>query len=325
MTLVSDLANKLANEGRASEIERELEKLDPAKLTDAEREEWWHIYGITAFEGGRGDIALERFKRGYDQFPGSPMIRFALGQQYIRAKEPEKGFALFRETPFPGIPKRHALVEARYAYLYSRYEDARIFIRPFFAVYKKLKILDDNFLYMRGLPFFGSYWNHLAAFSVLSGDWAELDEVTAYVSKNCSDYDFDRLRIERDAYCDGDATRLLPALRKRTEEIKEVPAFPTGFTRMMIAVIEARQAPTMAGAKGIIENVTLARNDFPWLQDVQTLAVADAAHRLGDREAERKGVATFLKRQPLLFEPDIALEFWLLGAQERLKADLLPS
>ena len=32
MTLVNDLANKLAKEGRASEIERELEKLDPAKL-----------------------------------------------------------------------------------------------------------------------------------------------------------------------------------------------------------------------------------------------------------------------------------------------------
>jgi hypothetical protein len=323
MTRVSDLANTLSSQGRASEIEGELEKLDLAKLTDAEREEWWHIYGITAFEGGRGDIALERFQRGYDQFPDSAMIRFALGQQYICAKEPDKGFALFREAAFPEIPQRHALVEARYAYLYSRYEDARAFIRPFFAAYKKLKILDDTFLYMRGLPFFGSYWNHLAAFSVLSGDWAELDEVTAYVSKNCSDYDFDTLRIERDAYRRGDAVRLLPALRRRIEESKAVPAFPTGFTRLMIAVIEAGQAPTMAAAQDIIVNVALAKNDFPWLQDVKTLALAEAAHRFGDSEAELTRVATFLERQPLLFEPDIALEFGLLGIQERLKADSL--
>ena len=228
-------------------------------------------------------------------------------------KSPKKGSHSFGKLRFRQFPKRHALVEARYAYLYSRYEDARTFIRPFFAAYKTLKILDDNFLYTRGLPFFGSYWNHLAAFSVLSGDWAELDEVTAYVSKNCSDYDFDRLRIERDAYCYGDATQLLSVLRKRIEEIKTVPAFPTGFTRMMIAVIEAGQAPTVAGAQGIIGNVTLARNDFPWLQDVQTLVVADAAHRLGDSDVERKGMATFLKRQPLLFEPDIALEFCCRG------------
>ncbi|MEO6835579.1 MAG: cyclic nucleotide-binding domain-containing protein [Candidatus Tumulicola sp.] len=97
--------------------------------------------GLPVFEGGRDNIALERFQRGYQQFPNSPLIRFALGQQYVRTREPDKGFTLFRKTTFPDILQRHALVEARYAYLYSRYEDARRFIRPFFDAYKQ-RVID---------------------------------------------------------------------------------------------------------------------------------------------------------------------------------------
>ena len=321
MTFIGDLANKLLKEGRASEIERSLEEIDPAGLSDAEREEWWHLYGITAFEDGRDNVALERFQQGYQQFPESAFIRFALGQQYIRAKEPQKGFALFRETMFPEIPQRHGLAEARYAYLHGMYKDGRRFIRPFFEAYKRLKILDDNFLYMRGLPFFGSYWNHLAAFSVLTGDWAELDEVTAYVSANCSDYDFAELSVRRDAHRDGEADRVLPQLRKRIAERSAIRAFPTGFTRLLVAVIEARQTSTLRAVKDLVESVTLAKNDFPWLEDVKTLTMAQAAHRFGDSGVEERCAAAFRRRQPLLFEPDIALEFWLLEAQERLKAD----
>ncbi len=322
MTRISNLANKLMQQGKTDDIERELEKFDPTKLTAAEGAEWWHMYGITAFEDGREDVATERFRRGHEQFPESPMIRFALGQQYVRAKEPDKGFALFRKALFPSIPQQYALVEARYAYLHSRYDDARAFIRPFFDDYKRLKILDDDFLYMRGLPFFGSYWNHLAAFSALSGDWRELDEVTSYVTKNCSDYDFDRLRLERDAYHDDDPARLLPGLVKRIEEEAKVVGFPTGFSRMMAAVIEAREAPTLRALQDVVEGVALGGNDFPWLQDVKALTLAEAARRFGDAEAQKLYETTFLKRQALLFEPDIALEFWLLEAQERLKADL---
>lgn len=243
MARISDLANKLMQQGRAGDIERELEKFDPTELTAAEAEEWWHIYGLTAFEDGRDDAAFQRFLRGHEQLPESSMIRFALGQQYIRANEPDKGFALFRETLFPSIPQQHALVEARYAYLYSRYDDARAFIRPFFDAYTQLKILDDNFLYTRGMPFFGNYWKHLAAFSVLSGDWGELDEVTNYVAKHCTDYDFDRLRLERDAYHDDDAVRLLPTLRKRFEENNAIQGFPTGFTEMMIGAMRLVTRP----------------------------------------------------------------------------------
>jgi hypothetical protein len=322
MTWVGDLANKLAKEGKAGEIEQVLGKIDLAGLSDAEREEWSHLYGITAFQDGRDDVALQRFREAYHQFPNSPLIQFSLGQQYIRAKEPEKGLALFRKTPFPKIPQQYVLAEARYAYLNSSYEDGRRFIRPFFDAYKTLKILDDHFLFIRGLPFFGSYWNYLAAFSVLSGDWAELDEVTSYVQGNCSDYDFSELPIKRDAYHDGQATRLLPTLRKRLEKISATPVFPTGAIRMRIAVIEARQAPTLRAAQDLVENVALVESDFRWLEDVKTLTVAEAAYRFGDPAVEKQRVTTFRRRQALLFEPDIALEFWLLGAQERLKVDL---
>jgi hypothetical protein len=323
MSRVGELANKLASEGKAGEIEGALEKMNQAILPDAEREKWWHIYGITAFEAGRDEVALERFQEGHRLFPGSAFIRFALGQQYIRANQPDKGFDLFREALFPQIPQRHALVEARYAYLHSRYEDGRVFIRPFFEAYGNLKILDDNFLFMRGLPFFGSYWSHLAAFSKLSGDWVELDEVTDYVCRNCSDYDFDELRTERRAHRGGDASPLLPLLNGRRAENSKVAAIPTGYLGMQIAVIEARQAQTLGAVQDLVGNVALGKNDFPWLQDVRTLTVAAAAHRFGDPDVERHSLAEFCRRQTLLFEPDIALDFWLLEPQERLKADLV--
>jgi tetratricopeptide (TPR) repeat protein len=323
MSRVGDLANKLAHEGRAGEIEVALEGMNQATLPDAEREEWWHIYGIAAFQAGRDDVALERFQEAHRLFPSSAFIRFALGQQYIRANEPDKGFALFRETLFPQIPRQHALVEARYAYLHSRYEDGRAFIRPFFEAYKKLRVLDDHFLYVRELPFFGSYWSHLAAFSILSGDWAESDEVTDYVRHNCSDYDFDGLRVERQAYRGGDASLLLPLLNGLLAENSKASAAPTGYLRMRIAVIEARQAQTLGAVQDLIGSVTLDKNDFPWLQDVKTLTVADAAHRFGDPDVEQQNLASFCRRQALLFEPNIALDFWLLEAQERLKAGLV--
>ena len=30
-------------------------------------------------------------------------------------------------------------------------------LRPFLGAYKQLKILDDHFLYIRGMPFFGTW------------------------------------------------------------------------------------------------------------------------------------------------------------------------
>jgi len=315
---VDELANAIQREGRIGEIEGELKKLNFPSLSLAEQESWWHLYGIVAFQEGRHAEALSRFKEGYKRFPKSALIRFSLGQQYIRSHDIENGFALFEECGFPEIPREYALAQARYAYLWNRYDEGRQFISPFLKAYKKLKILDDLYLYVRGLLLFGEWWSYLAAFSVLSGQWEELEDVTQYVIKKCHDYDFDTLQVELAAHRDDKPELLIPPLEKR---LAGIPAgrFPTGSIRMNIAVAKARAASTLGAAEEALDSVELAEHDFPWLKDICTLAKSQAAHRFNQPALEHEHVAAFLVRQPMLFEPNIALDFHLLRYQEQLK------
>lgn len=316
---VDELANTLQREGRIKDLESELKKLNQSSLSLAEQESWWHLYGIIAFQDGRDTEAMERFQEAYKKFPESAQIKFSLGQQYIRAQAPDKGFELFRTCIFPEVPCEYALAQARYAYIWGRYDDGQLFIRPFFDAYKKIKILDDHFLYVRGLPFFGRWWAYLAAFAILSGKLNELESVTKFVTKNCHDYDFDYLQLELQAYRDDKPGHLLEVTEKRLGTEPE-GNFPTGYARMRIAVIRARATTSFEDAKGLLVSVKLSEQDFPWLEDIRTLALAEAAHRFGEVLLEQEHVVAFLKRQPMLFEPDIALNFHLLRYQENLKS-----
>lgn len=315
---VDALANTLRSEGRVKELERELAKLDLLSLSASEQESWWHLYGITAFQEGRDSEALERFEKGYEKFPNSAQIRFSLGQQYLRARRIEEAFTLFRTCQFPEIPREYALAQARYAYLWGRYDDGLCFIQPFLAAYKQLRILDDHFLYVRGLPFFGRWWSYLAAFSILAGDTKELEEVTKFVSKKCYDYDFESLNAELVAYRDNDPGLLLAPLEGRLHALP-VANFQTAYLRMSVAVIKARTAPTLEAAQAVLLAEALSDEDSPWLKDVRTLALAEAANRFGNAALENEQVEAFLAHQPMLFEPDIALNFHLLRYQEHLK------
>lgn len=315
---VDELANNLQKDGRIGELEQRLKELDQSSLTPAEQESWWHLYGIVAFRDGRDADALDRFEEAYKRFPSSAQIRFSLGQQYIRTGAIERGFELFRSCIFPEVSREYALAQARYAYLKNRYSDGKFFIRPFFEAYKEVKILDDHFLYVRGLPFFGRWWSYLAAFSILSGKFEELESVTRFVVENCHDYDFDHLQAELSAYRNDAPEQLLEALDARLSGMPE-GNFPTGYTRMNIAVIKARSATTVEAARAILASVVLTEQDFPWLEDIRTLAQAEAAHRLHDAAIEKTSIEAFLVRQPMLFEPDIALNFHLLRYQENLK------
>lgn len=159
---VEALANGLQSSGRIEDLEFELENLDKSKLTHAELEAWWHLYGIAAFRTGRHNEATKRFEEGYKHFPGSAQIRFSLGQQYEQAKRIDRAFELFGSCVFPEIPREFAFAQVRYAYLWNRYSEGRLMLRPFLDAYKNLKILDDHFLFVRGLPFFGTWWSYLA-------------------------------------------------------------------------------------------------------------------------------------------------------------------
>ncbi|MBV9111135.1 MAG: hypothetical protein JO306_17145 [Gemmatimonadetes bacterium] len=315
---VEMLANSLARVGRAGELEAELGKMDPGSLTRAEQETWWRFRGVAAFQDGREAEALARFEEAHRHFPGNALIRFSLGQQYIRAGQQDRGFELFRSSRFPEVPREYAFAEARYAYLCSRYDDGFSSIEPFYQEFVKLRILDDNFLFVRGMPFFGDWWAHAAAFAILAGRPADLESITRYFAAMGSDYDFEQLQAEWAAYRDDDPARLVPRLEQRLD-YTEKNGFPAGYARMALAAARSRTAPTLDDARRILGAVILSSTDNPWLDDVRTLALAEAAHRFGDADEEQARTNAFLARQPMLLQPDLALRFHLLRYQELLK------
>ena len=323
MNRVDQLANNLYRTGRAHELEGELQKLDYSSLSPGEQEAWWHAYGICALQAGHEQDALRRFTEAYAKFPDSPSIRFSLGQQYIRTGQASLGFELFRACAFPRISREYTLAQARYAYLFDRYEDGFLFLRPLFDAYQQLRVLDDHFLYMRGLPFFGTAWAYLAAFAMLSGNFAELEAITRYVVENCHDYDLEQMQAQLHACRDGVLDDLL---RCRQTRLASLPAnFPRGYGRIAIAVIQARQASSFEEAQRFLGEVPLTAEDFPWLEDVRTLAIAAVAHHFAIEATERSQREAFLERQPMVFEPDHAVNFLLLRYQEQLKPGVVRS
>jgi tetratricopeptide (TPR) repeat protein len=321
---VDKLANELHRGGRASELEAELRRLDYSALSPPEQESWWHLYGITAFRDGHEVEALRRFEEAHEKFPNSASIRFSLGQQYVRTGDAERGFQLFRTSVFPRVSREFALAQARYAYLFDRYAHGMAFIEPFFDAYKKLRVLDTTFLWIRGLPFFETAWDYLATFSILSGELSELEATTRWAIDNCHDYNLDQLQALLKSGRDDSHEDLLK-YREKLLDHRPSGNFPTGYTRMGIAVIHARTANSLQAAQAILEGVTLSTQDFAWLGDVRTLAIAQAAERFGSRELEREKLGEFLKRQPMLFEPNIALEFCFLRYQQSLKPNVRES
>lgn len=314
---LDELANRLQREGRWGELDAELLKVDRAGLTEAEQESWWHLFGISAFHARLEEEATARFEEAHRRFPSSARIRFSLGQQYVRSRRLDRGFELFRSCLFPAVPAKFAMVQARYAYLWDRYEDGRLMLRPISDAYKQLKILDDTFLHIRGLPFFGTWWASLAALSILERNTTELEEVTEHVVQHCRDFDFEYLKAELIAYRDDRPECVLGHVESIVSKMPK--GFPTGYGRMNAAVIKSRVAPSQAEAEAILDSVVLTDRDFRWLQDVRTLARAEIAHRNGQPELERQRIDEFLSRQAMLFEPEIAVRFHLLRYQERLK------
>ncbi|MCS7061001.1 MAG: hypothetical protein RMN25_07515 [Anaerolineae bacterium] len=313
---VDALINTLHAEGRIDSLEQELRRLEASSLSRDEQISWWQAWGIAALRQGRRDEALKRFESGYHQFPDSAHIRFSLGQQYVLAGAVERGFELLRMCRFPEVPREYTLAQARLAYLWNRFEEGLNFLQPFFDVFRQVRILDDHFLYVRGLPFFGQAWGYLAALMIVSGRIEALQTQTRWFIKNCSDYDFEYLETAVRAYCD-DRPDLLREIWERSCSEQA-----SGHACLNAAIIRARAAETLAAAQTILAQVVFDEHDFPWVEDARVLALAEAAHRHGDDIGEREYVTQFMARQPMLLEPDVALMFHLLRYQETLKPNV---
>ena len=88
---------------------------------------------------------------------------------------------------------------------------------------------------------------------------------------------------------------------------------------MQAASIAASVDADMPGARTRISRSKLTEKDFAWLAYIRLIALAALAGRSGDLEGEQRLRTAFLKQQPLLFEPDHAVNFNLPSYQETLK------
>jgi hypothetical protein len=312
-----ELANRLQREGKIDQLETELQRYSATRLPAKDRESWFHLWGIAAFQRRDRAMAFRRFKEGLEACPGSENLLFALGQEYEHRGEIDRMFECFDRCSFPNVPAKFMLAAARYAYLWNRPDKGAAYVDPIAETYFKLRVVDDNFLYMRGMPFFSQTWEYLVAFAWLRKDFRPTDDYIKRAAEQLTDYDFPAARRFYECVKTGDYASEIEGLEARLKEWPSV--VPSGYLRVKVAVLKALGAVNIADARAALEEVRLATNDFPWLVDVLTIHRAWAHRRAGDAEGEAGEVERFFARQPLLFEPDHAISFGFLPYQETLK------
>jgi hypothetical protein len=315
---IDELANDLSRKGKIDQLEKQLLKYKPNKLNAKEKESWYHLYGIIPFRNGNRQLAFERFIAGTAACPDSSYLQFSLGQEHEFRKNKQEMIECFDKTSFPNIPSSYILAEARYCYLWDLLDEGIKYVNQLIPYYLQLKILDTNFLYMRGMPFFQQTWQYLVAFSKLKGDYTLTDGIFYEVKSNCSDIDFDYLDMLYICEKKQDYEIIGKSLKERLLK-DHGNNFPNGYQRMQLAILESRKLPSYDEAISQLSNVSLFENDFPWLEDIRTLAMCEIANRFNKENEETSYQMKLMNKQALLFEPDNALNFFLLDYQEKLK------
>lgn len=315
---IDALANKLQQENRIADLEAELLKFDPASLEGVEKESWYHLYGIIPFRQDKRVLAYERFQEGLARCPDSDVLHFSMGQEHEYRAEIAQMLQCFDKAGFPRVPAQYVLAEARYAYLWNRHEKGWEYVVTLLPAYFKLGILDTTFLHIRGLPFFEQVWAYLAAFSKLMGSFDALRDITERAAKECTDFDADYLRIELKAFETGETNALKEKLQRSIQECQK-SNWPYGYQAMRLAILQAQELADARQGGAILDAVSLTGTDFVWLDDMRVLAKCELAGRFGDQAREAELQKEFLQRQPLLFEPDHAVNFNMLRYQETLK------
>jgi len=211
------------------------------------------------------------------------------------------------------------LAIARYYYLWDRFDLAQQAIQPIFDAYYQLKIVDDTFLYLRGLPGFDVAFGCRATFCALTGQIDVGRRELARSRAELHEYHFERDGLDLEATANGDWSHVIADLDAYIPTVD--PKYPSGRLRMKRAVLRSRLAPTLDAAVEELEEVHLSQNDHVWLEDVRTLARAEACNRLGSADGEATALLRFWPRQALLFEPNHAFDFGFISYQERLKPE----
>ncbi len=304
---VDELANVLAQQGKFADLEAKLAVLDHSKLSESELESWYYFRGVAAFRREDRPLAKQRFLKAHALFPHSAMIAFSLGQEHEYIGDTASMFDLFDRTSFPKLPASHALAQSRYAYLWGDINRAIAYVEPILEMHCQLGIADDTFLYIRRMPSFGQTWAYMAAFHELQGDLSRLEAITQNAAAHLQHDDLSQ-------YVDFLSCMKAKDFSRYATRIQH----GTSYERVSAAVILSLGEKSYLHARDILDSVQLPDSDSPWLHDILLVAKCEAAHRC-EPSAEPELVERFFLHQPLLFEPDHAVNFRILGYQEHLK------
>ena len=315
---VDRLVEEYGRAGRWTELGGVLDRMDRRNLPKADQEAWYHARGIVEFRTNHRARATEIFQEGVQQFPASGWLNFGLGQEYEAQGRIDEMAACFDRVPLKDVGGAGVLAISRYYYLWNRFELGQQSIQPIFDRYYELKIADDMFLYMRGLPMFDVSFGCRATFAKLAGRIEQARSELARARLELSDVTFDHYELDLEATATGKWEPVLAYLESLLSSIDA--RMPTGQLRMKLALLRSRAATTVETALAELDAVRLTPDDHAWLEDVRTLARAELFRRFDTPDREQATLSEFWTRQAMLFEPNHAFNFGLIDYQETLKA-----
>lgn len=240
-----------------------------------------------------------------------------MGQEYEAQGRIDEMAACFQRVLLKDVRGAGVLAMARYYYLWNRFELGQQSIQPIFDRYYELKIADDMFLYMRGLPMFDVSFGCRATFAKLAGRLEQARSELEHARSELSDLTLEHYELDLEATATGNWAAVLAHLDSLLPSIDA--RMPTGQLRMKRALLRSRAAMTVETALAELDALQLTPDDHAWLEDIRTLARAELFHRFQRADRERAALSEFWPQQAMLFEPNHAFTFGLIEYQETLK------
>src|SRR3989440_8258937 len=299
MSDIESLVDQYGAKGKWKELGVVLDGMDRRGLPAPEQEMWYRARGIVEFRTNKRARAREIFEEGVRQFPASGWLNYGLGQEYEAQGRIDEMVACFARVRLEQVGSPAVLAIARYYYLWNRFEQGQVVIQPIFDRYYDLKIADDMFLYMRGLPMFDEAFGYRATFARLAGKLDQARYELARARSELSDLDVDRYELNVEATATGNWEPVVADLESLLKSLE--PGTPAGQLTMKRAVLRCRAVPPPRAGEGRVgaclaelDAVRLTPADHPWLADIRTAAKAELYHRVGLPDREQEALAEFL-------------------------------
>ncbi len=259
---ISVLLIKYSIPEKFPQLKEELDNLKFENLSRLEWEDWYYARSAVEFRIGRRKEAFHYAKEGTEKFPQSSKLSYCLGQEYEAQGKVEEMIVCFRKVkPSPEIGASYLMTMARYCYLWGKFEEAQEIIQPVFDTYHALKIADDHFLYIRGLPFFSEAFGFRALFGLLSKKLEVAVKELLLSKKDLADYPFEMEDRTLNAVISGNWDPVIDDLETYLTGPEGV-AGPAGYPAMLLAVLLGRRADSVDKAIVLLDGVQLTQDDF---------------------------------------------------------------